>query len=110
SDPRAWARLLSAARLGRLLADGSGGASQAETASRKLKELGVLTGPAALLVLTWEDYGAALSLVGLDGGKTATLGAATAGAAVVACADVWWPPCLLFPPAPDADWITCPAR
>ena len=29
----------------------------------------MLTGPAALVILTWEDYGAALSLVALDGGK-----------------------------------------
>jgi tetratricopeptide (TPR) repeat protein len=80
SDPRAWARLLSAARLSRLLADQSAGASQAEAVSRKLKELGILTGPGALVLLTWEDYGAALSLVPLDGGKETNAGEATSGA------------------------------
>ncbi len=79
SDPRAWARLLSAARLGRLYAEAPAGSPQAEGASRKLKELGVLTGPAALVVLTWEDFGAQLSLVGLDGGKDTPVGEATAG-------------------------------
>jgi tetratricopeptide (TPR) repeat protein len=78
NDPRAWARLLSAARLSRLLAE-TQAAAEREAASRKLKELGVLTGPAALVVLTWEDYGAALSLVSLDGGKEAALGEATLG-------------------------------
>ncbi len=76
-DPRAWARLLSAARLGRLLAEA--GSAEAETASRKLKELDVLTGPAALVILTWEDYGAALSLAGLAGGKEEPAGEATVG-------------------------------
>jgi Mg-chelatase subunit ChlD len=78
NDPRAWARLLSAARLSRLLAEAQAPAER-EAASRKLKELGVLTGPAALVVLTWEDYGAALSLVPVDGGKEAALGEATLG-------------------------------
>jgi Ca-activated chloride channel homolog len=78
-DPRAWARLLSAARLGRLFADAAVGSAEAESASRKLKELGVLTGPAALVVLTWEDYAAALALVGLDGVKETPAGEATAG-------------------------------
>jgi Ca-activated chloride channel family protein len=42
----------------------------------------VLTGPAALVILTWEDYGAALSLVTLDNGKEVPLGEATAGVPV----------------------------
>jgi Ca-activated chloride channel family protein len=79
SDPRAWARLFSAARLGRLYAESPAGSPQAEAASRKLKELGVLTGPAALVLLTWEDYGAHLSLVGLDGLKETPVGEATSG-------------------------------
>ena len=77
NDPRAWARMASAARLGRLLADKSAPPSQAESVARKLKELGVFSGPAALIVLTWEDFGAALSLAGLDGDKDAPIGEAT---------------------------------
>ena len=76
-DPRAWARLLSAGRLGRLLAEA--GSGQTESASRKLKELGVLTGPAALVILTWEDFGAALSLAGSSGGQEEPVGEATVG-------------------------------
>ncbi|APR78494.1 Hypothetical protein A7982_03841 [Minicystis rosea] len=77
NDPRAWARMLSAARLGRLLADTSAPASQAESVSRKLKELGVLSGPATLVIVTWEDYAAALSLAALDGTKETPIGEAT---------------------------------
>jgi tetratricopeptide (TPR) repeat protein len=77
NDPRAWARLLSASRLARLLDDASAPASERESVSRKLKELGVLNGPAALQILTWEDFGAALSLVATDGGKEALVGEAT---------------------------------
>jgi tetratricopeptide (TPR) repeat protein len=77
NDPRAWARLLSASRLARLLADEKMPAGEKESVSRKLKELGVLNGPAALQILTWEDYGAALSLTALDGDKETLVGEAT---------------------------------
>jgi tetratricopeptide (TPR) repeat protein/Mg-chelatase subunit ChlD len=78
NDPRAWARLLSAARLGRLLApESKPPAGQSESVSRKLKELGVLNGPGALQILTWEDHGAALSLAAMDGLKESTVGEAT---------------------------------
>lgn len=77
SDPRAWARMLSAARLGLLLDDKAAPASQRESVARKLKELGLFSGPAALVILSWEDFGAALSLQALDGAKEATAGEAT---------------------------------
>lgn len=86
NDPRGWARMLSAARLGRLLADKSAPAGQIESVSRKLKELGVFSGPAALVILTWEDYKAALSLVGLDGDKEAPAGEPTVALPVGATA------------------------
>lgn len=76
SDPRAWARLLSAARLGRLLADPAN-AAQAEGLSRKLKELQLFSGPAALRILAWEDYAAAISLVTLEGDAEAPIGDTT---------------------------------
>jgi tetratricopeptide (TPR) repeat protein len=105
SDPRAWARLLSAARLAGLLSDTTQlstteARNEAQAAERKLKELGVLTGPGALVVLTWEDYGAALSLVALDGGKETPAGEATMGLPVGLQA--------LLLPAADADrlkWV-----
>lgn len=76
-DPRAWARLWSAARLARLLA-GGGDQKPSEpglegSLTRKLKELQVFAGPAALCVLTWEDLQASLALAGLDGDKDAPL-------------------------------------
>jgi len=73
NDPRVWARLLSAARLGRLLADPAQSA-QAEGLSRKLKELQLFSGPAALRILVWEDYAAALALVTLEGEAEAPIG------------------------------------
>ena len=77
ADPRAWARLLSATRLARLLDEKGAPQGQTESVSRKLKELQVLNAPAALQILTWEDFGAALSLVSLDGAKEAPIGEAT---------------------------------
>ncbi|WP_438005363.1 VIT domain-containing protein [Sorangium sp. So ce321] len=77
-DPRAWARLLSAARIGRLLAGGGapGGAAgaEAESLARKLKELQLFSGPGALRVVLWEDYAAELALTARDGQVDAALG------------------------------------
>ncbi|MFO0756164.1 MAG: hypothetical protein U0359_06715 [Byssovorax sp.] len=74
SDPRAWSRLLSAARLARLLSDPKAPGGQAESVSRKLKELQLFAGPSAYVILTWEDYGAALSLLAFDGDKESPIG------------------------------------
>jgi hypothetical protein len=77
ADPRVWARLLSASRLARLLAVPSAPADQTESVSRKLKELQVFSGPGALVLLTWEDLGAALSLVSMEGDKEKAVGEVT---------------------------------
>ena len=106
NDPRGWARMLSAARLGRLLADKSAPAGQIESVSRKLKELGVFSGPAALVILTWEDYKAALSLVGLDGDKEAPAGEPTVALPVGEAEPDWatdWDGAAQPAPAPDLD-------
>ena len=76
SDPRVWARLLSAARLGRLIADPAQ-AAQAESLARKLKELQIFSGPAAIRILAWEDFAAALALASTDGGAEAAIGEVT---------------------------------
>jgi hypothetical protein len=92
--------MLSAARLGRLLADTTAPPGQAESVSRKLKELGVFSGPAALVIVTWEDYAAALSLAALDGDKETPIGEATAALPVGLAA--------VMLPAADADrlrWV-----
>ncbi|XXY53545.1 VIT domain-containing protein [Sorangium sp. So ce269] len=76
-DPRAWARLLSAARIGRLLVGGAPGAAtgaEAESLARKLKELQLFSGPGALRVVLWEDYAAELALAARDGQVDAALG------------------------------------
>ena len=74
SDPRAWARMLSAGRLALLLDDQAAPASQRESVARKLKEPGLFSGPAALVILSWEDFGAALALQAIDAGKDAAAG------------------------------------
>ncbi|WP_437587748.1 VIT domain-containing protein [Sorangium sp. So ce1000] len=85
-DPRAWARLLSAARIGRLLAGGDGAVpaagAEAESLVRKLKELQLFSGPGALRVLLWEDYAAELALAARDGQVDAALGDGTFAPAV----------------------------
>jgi Ca-activated chloride channel homolog len=69
NDPRVFARLLSAAYLGRLLADPKAPAGQAESVTRKLKELALFTAPSALCILTWEDYETPLTLTSFADGK-----------------------------------------
>jgi len=63
-DPRYWARLWSAARLGALLNDpqaagaSAGVGASKDAIARKLKELGLFSGPGTLALLTWEDHDA----------------------------------------------------
>jgi len=76
NDPRVWARLLSAARIGRLLADPAQSA-QAESLARKLKELQIFSGPAAIRILAWEDFGASLALAPMEGEAEAAIGETT---------------------------------
>ncbi len=86
SDPRRWARLWSAARLARLLADPPppapgqpkvDPARRKENLERKLKELQLFSGPAALVVLTWEDLTHDLALVAQADEKDVAVGEAT---------------------------------
>ena len=74
NDPRYWARLWSAARLGSLIADPAlvGGAAQKEAMGRKLKELGLFSGPGTMALVTWEDLDAAVTLTAADD-RTETL-------------------------------------
>jgi tetratricopeptide (TPR) repeat protein len=64
NDPRQWARLWSATRLGVLLASPpeANGESARAAMSRKLKELSLFSGPGALALLTWEDLDARIVL------------------------------------------------
>jgi len=95
SDPRMFARLLSAARLGALLdkPDAERGVTP-EAVSRKLKELSLFSGPGSLALLTWEDLDAQLVLGAADEKKEQLVGEATdAGAvglyAVLASTEAW---------------------
>ena len=74
TDPRRYARLLSAAELGRLLADTSVPPEQGESVTRKLKELALFRGPSALCILTWQDYESPLSLVTITDDKETPIG------------------------------------
>jgi tetratricopeptide (TPR) repeat protein len=78
-DPRYWARLWSAARLGALLDDpkAAGGAGAKDPIARKLKELGLFSGPGTLALLTWEDHDAKLVLGAADEKKETLVGEPT---------------------------------
>jgi tetratricopeptide (TPR) repeat protein len=95
SDPRMFARLLSAARLGALLDKPNPAAGiTTEAVSRKLKELSLFSGPGTLALLTWEDLDAQLVLGAADEKKEQLVGEATdAGAvglyAVLVAPDAW---------------------
>ena len=79
NDPRYWARLWSAARLGALLDDPkpAGGADVRDAIARKLKELGLFSGPGTLALLTWEDHDARLVLGAADAKKESLAGEPT---------------------------------
>ncbi|MFI5296811.1 MAG: VIT domain-containing protein [Polyangiales bacterium] len=98
SDPRQWARLWSATRLGLLLSDPSaaGGEPAKVAIGRKLKELSLFSGPGTLALLTWDDLDARMELAGATakGQPETLLGEATdAGAtglyAIVASTEGW---------------------
>jgi tetratricopeptide (TPR) repeat protein len=78
-DPRYWARLWSSVRLGALLSDpaAAGGPGAKEALARKLKELGLFSGPGTLAVLTWQDHDVHLALGAADPKKEALLGEPT---------------------------------
>ncbi|WP_394835599.1 FecR domain-containing protein [Pendulispora rubella] len=67
SDPRFFARLLSAARLAALLEkpDPAAGITP-EAVSRKLKELSLFSGPGTLTLVTWQDLDAQLVIANAD--------------------------------------------
>lgn len=75
-DPRYWARLWSAARLGGLMADPSkaGGADALEGITRRMKQLQLWSGPGTLALVTWEDLDARLVLVHGDEKKETPTG------------------------------------
>ncbi len=79
NDPRLWARLWSAARLGLLLDDPTpaGGKQAIDSIVRKLKELQLWSGPGTLALLTWEDLDASLVLAGKEAGKESLAGEMT---------------------------------
>ncbi|MCC6216828.1 MAG: VWA domain-containing protein [Polyangiaceae bacterium] len=91
SDPRRWAKLMSAARLARLLHEPAAPvagqppvdpAKRAAAMERELKELQLLSGPGTLVVLTWEALDASVELVARVGGKELALGEVTDAAPV----------------------------
>ncbi len=78
NDPRMFARLLSAARLGLLLEkpDPAAGIT-VDAVSRKLKELSLFSGPGTLAILAWEDLDAQLVIGAADEKKEQLFGEAT---------------------------------
>ena len=95
NDPRMFARLLSASRLGLLLEkpDPAAGITT-DAVSRKIKELSLFSGPGTLSILTWDDLDAQLVIGTADEKKEQLVGEATdAGAvglyAVLGSAESW---------------------
>jgi Ca-activated chloride channel family protein len=76
NDPRRWARLLSAARLARLI-DKPPKGTQPDSIKRKLKELQLFSGPGTLVLLTWEDLSADVMVATRVDDKDSGLGEAT---------------------------------
>jgi Ca-activated chloride channel family protein len=78
NDPRMFARLLSASRLGVLLdkPDPAAGVTT-EAVSRKIKELSLFSGPGTLSILTWDDLDAQLVMGTADEKKEQLVGEAT---------------------------------
>ncbi len=98
NDPRQWARLWSASRLGLLLSDptAAGGEPAKAAIGRKLKELSLFSGAGTLALLTWEDLDARVVLASATDGEEpeALLGEVTdAGAtglyALLASQEAW---------------------
>lgn len=83
NDPRAFARLLSASRLGLLLEkpDAATGVTP-EAIGRKLKELSLFSGPGSLSMLVWDDLDAQLVIGALDEKRETFVGEATDASAV----------------------------
>jgi predicted negative regulator of RcsB-dependent stress response len=82
-DPRMFAKLLSAARLGTLLERPDAGAGiTTEAVSRKIKELSLFSGPGTLAMLTWEDLDAQLVIGTAEEKKEQLFGEATDAGAV----------------------------
>jgi tetratricopeptide (TPR) repeat protein len=85
SDPRRWARLLSAARLARLIdkppallaGEADSPERRKESMKRELKELQLFSGPGVLRVLTWEQLDADVALEAQSGAAPAAVGDAT---------------------------------
>jgi hypothetical protein len=91
-DPRYWARLWSASRMGTLLEKPEPGTQ--DQIARRLKELSLFSGPGTLALLTWEDFDARLSLVNADDKKEQLAGeltdAGTTGlTAMLTSSDTW---------------------
>jgi len=66
NDPRYWARLWSAVRIGALMNEQGAPAASKEALARKLKELQLFSGPGSLSLVSWEDLDVSASLVNAD--------------------------------------------
>ncbi|MGH7284336.1 MAG: VIT domain-containing protein, partial [Polyangiaceae bacterium] len=82
-DPRVFARLESASRLGALFANPAAAAGATpEAIARKMKELGLFSGPGTLAILTWQDRDARVYVGAADEKNDALAGETTDAGAI----------------------------
>lgn len=78
ADPRVFARLESASRLGALFANpAAANGATPDAIARKMKELGLFSGPGTLAILTWQDRDARLYVGAADDKNGALAGETT---------------------------------
>jgi tetratricopeptide (TPR) repeat protein len=85
-DPRRWARIMSAQRLGELLASTPASGAEAErrraSLERELRELQLFETPGSLIILAWEDFSRDVTLVARDAEREVTVGEAVRASGV----------------------------
>ena len=82
-DPRVFARIESASRLGALFANpGAAAGATPDAIARKMKELGLFSGPGTLAILTWQDRDARITIGTADEKNDALAGETTDAGAI----------------------------
>jgi tetratricopeptide (TPR) repeat protein len=101
SDPREWARLWSASTLSRLMVDARQDPEKYKALERALKRAELFRGPGTLVLLSWSDLDADLTLRFDRGGRAMPLDLVEAGGTGLVAA---WVPSELGETSPVVEW------